>query len=516
MRLLRHVLCVFLTFCLFLPAALCENVGDAFVLGVLSTRTTELRPLRPQERDLVSLYAVIYESLVVVDDNGIPQPHLAESWAETGNGKTWTFKLRENIVFSDGTPLTAYDVVASCEYLLALAKSDNAAERGFYQNIRYMVKSISAPDEKTVIVKAERSYYGLLYAMTFPVVPASQVDMPSPVGTGPYRVQSFEAGNYLFLTANENWWQSAPNVKTITATFYKNNNDLITAYEYGRVDAVFTRSVAAAQYKSGINALSITYSTRQLETLMLNHRAFPLDSLKVRQAIRYALNIPQISYNVFMGMTIDANTPVSSGSWLYYDQEDVYTFNLEKARALLEEDGWGDSDQNNELDKLVDGNKKNLVLRLYVYEDPENNIRYETANMIADMLDKIDITVNVKEMTYEDELALLESGSFDMALAAFHTDVVPDYGFFLMRGNTQNYCRYNSSEMTTLFSTLRSNQSQTDFFFTSQAIQKQFTNDVPFICLFYRAGAILTRKMFTSVRDIREYELLRGIEAFGR
>ena len=52
--------------------------------------------------------------------------------------------------------------------------------------------------------------------------------------------------------------------------------------------------------------------------------------------------------------------------------------------------------------------------------------------------------------------------------------------------------------------------------YTSQAIQQQFAADVPFICLFYRTGAILTRKMFTTVRSIREFEVLRGIEAFGR
>ena len=70
--------------------------------------------------------------------------------------------------------------------------------------------------------------------------------------------------------------------------------------------------------------------------------------------------------------------------------------------------------------------------------------------------------------------------------------------------------------MTQLIDELREKEDQTGFAYTSQAIQQQFTQDVPFISLFYRAGAILTRKMFTTVRSIREFELLRGIEAFGR
>ena len=318
---MKRVLCLLLCLMLVPLSAFGENVEDSLIVGMISTRTTEIRPLTPQERDIVSLYGVVYESLVTVDDNGLPQPLLAESWTESGGGQTWTFTLRENITFSDGTPLTAQDVVASGQYILNLAKNDQGLDRGFYGNIRYMVSSLTAQDDRTVVVKAARDYYGLLYSMTFPVVPASQVEMANPVGTGPYVISSFEPASYMLLNANPAWWQTQPQVQEITVTFYPNNKDMINAYEYGRVDTVFTRSVAAAQYKSGINSLSISYSTRQLEVLLINHRerSFPLDSLKVRQAIRYAINVDSISQNVYMGMTTDADTPIPSDSWLYYD-----------------------------------------------------------------------------------------------------------------------------------------------------------------------------------------------------
>lgn len=513
---LKRLFCLLICLMLFPAAAYGENVEDSLIVGMLSSRTTEIRPLTPVERDVVSLYGMVYESLVAIDDNGLPQPLLAENWSETGGGKTWTFTLRENVVFSDGTPLTANDVVASCQFILNLAKNKEVSDNGFYQNIRYLVSSITATDERTVVVKAARSYYGLLYSMTFPVVPASQVEMANPLGTGPYVISSFEAGSYLWLVANPAWWQMQPQVQEIMVMFYANNKDMITAFEYGRVDTVFTRSVAAAQYKSGINSLSIAYSTRQLETLMLNHKEFPLESLKVRQAIQYAINKDLIAQNVYMGMTVDADTPVSSDSWLYYDQERTFVYNPERALELLAEDGWSDTDGDGMMDKVVDGKARNLHFQLYVYEDPENDVRFETANMIADFLAAVKIGVKVNPVSYSEMMERLESGSFDLALCAFQMDVVPDCGFFLIKGNQQNYCRYVSSEMTSLFQTLRTNQDREEFAYTSQAIQQQFANDVPFICLFYRAGAILTRKMFSTVRSIREFELLRGIEAFGR
>ena len=75
-------------------------------------------------------------------------------------------------------------MVATCNYLLEKSKSDDASARGFYQNLRYVVSSVSASDDLTVVFKTKRSYYGILYELTFPIVPASQVDMASPLGTG--------------------------------------------------------------------------------------------------------------------------------------------------------------------------------------------------------------------------------------------------------------------------------------------------------------------------------------------
>ena len=93
-------------------------------------------------------------------------------------------------------------------------------------------------------------------------------------------------------------------------------------------------------------------------------------------------------------------------------------------------------------------------------------------------------------------------------------DVCPDAGFMLIAGNTGNFSRYRSSAMTDLCSELRTKMEQPEYQYTLHAIQEQFAKDCPFICLFYRSGTVLTRKMYTTVRDVRELELLRGIEDF--
>ena len=143
------------------------QVGKSISFGIQSVRTNTIRPFEPVERDMLSIYDLVYESLVQIDENYLPQPYLAERWEESSGGKYWTFYLRRDVSFTDGTPLTAADVVASAQYILDRANDENITDHGFYSNLKYFVSGISAKDDYTVTVKTSRPYFGLLYAMTF-------------------------------------------------------------------------------------------------------------------------------------------------------------------------------------------------------------------------------------------------------------------------------------------------------------------------------------------------------------
>ena len=156
----------------------------------------------------------------------------------------------------------------------------------------------------------------------------------------------------------------------------------------------------------------------------------------------------------------------------------------------------------------------NLHLRFYVYEEPDNDVRLETANMIAEQLAEVGITCKVEAMTMPNMQQKLSAGSFDLALVSFSMDTCPDPGFMLMRGNTGNYNRYKSSRMTELFDGLRTQTTQEGFRQKLMEIQSLFYEDCPFMCLYFRTGNVISRYMYTTCRDVREYELLRGIESF--
>lgn len=492
-----------------------SNVGDSISVGIQSSKTVVIRPLDPQERDMLSIYDMIWESLILIDDNYTPQPGLAESWEMSTDGKTWTFHLREGIVFSDGSPFTAQDVVATTQAILDRANDENTADKGFYVNLKYYITSITAKDDYTIIIKAKRKYYGLLYELTYPILPTAQVNSDSPAGTGPYTIATFVAGDYMWLEANPHWWQTQPQVHDIMVYFRQTASEVIESYEYANVDAVFTRSIGAAQFKSSTNALSVTYRTNQLEVLGMNNSSKELTK-EVRMAIRYAVDPDKIISQVYSDMAIAADTPMIPGTWMYNDSLSGYfTYNPDEARRLLYEAGWEDSDDDGILDRLDDeGKKVNLHLSFYVYEEPDNNVRIEAANMIAQMLSEVGISTKITPMSLGGIQEKLSAGSFNLALVAYSMDTCPDPGFLLMRANTGNFYRYRSDRMNTLCEELRTCKSQEDYRNKLYQIQEVFAEDCPFICLYYRTGAILTRYMYTTVRDIREYQLLRGIQHF--
>ena len=501
------------------PAAQATTMDSYLSLGMISVKTVSLNPLTAEEREFQSLTALIYEGLFSLDDDYMPQPCLALECNSTADGKRWSIRLRQNAVFHDGTPCTAYDVEATINEILRLAQEG----KGQYNQLQYIISAVSVNSADSLTLTVKRPYYGVRFALTFPVLPKDQVQSPMPVGTGPFKVDQFSPADYLYLSANENWWNGAPTVKQINVSFRATNRDLIGDYEYNRVDAAITRSASAGQYQTGLTNLNITYRTRQLETLLLNHsaNAFPLDNQSVREAIRYAIDFDAIANSVYMGMASRTDTPLPAGTWMYQDSS-LYGYNPDKARQLLDEAGWKPNPQDNNIrhtvvtDKTGKAVDKRLRLGLYVYEEQDNSVRVQVAGMISDYLAAVGINVHIETASFASVAEHLKARNFDMAIAAFQMDVVPDPGFLLISGNTGNYCGYKSTAMDKLCKQLREEREFVNYRQTLWNIQDQFAQDCPFICMWYRCGALLTRKVFTTVRDVREPEILRGIESVGK
>ena len=321
--------------CLAAPAQAEYVTNDALHLGIISVATNRVNPLTPVEREFMSVTNLMYEGLMSIDDEYKPQYCLAERYSYTNSGKTWFFYLRDGVTFHDGTPLTAHDVVATVQEILRLAKDDSSTNKGRYSTLQYFIKSIEASDNKTVVITTNRNNYGFLYAMTFPILKADEVQADNPVGTGPYYLDMYDFSSYLLLSCYTGWWQNLPDYRQVLVSLYSTNRELISGYEYSNVDAILTRAITAAQYRTGVTSYNIDYRTTQLETLMMNNGSYELKDVRVRQAIRYMLDLDDIVNNVYYGMVTRTDTPLIPGTWTYWSENDAQQFNKQRAMELL-------------------------------------------------------------------------------------------------------------------------------------------------------------------------------------
>lgn len=517
----RRLLAALLITLLLCPAA-ASAASSYLTCAIVATDDLELRPLELNQRDVVSVLDLVYEGLFAMDDNYMPQPELAYSYEFISDGRRLRVVLRDDVKFHNGDPLTAGDVVATLDYMFELTGFDSdlnseydLADRGLYYSTFYSIKSWEAEDERTLLFNLRRACYGSLYALTFPILPASEVSNAMPSGTGPYAYDGYEHGSAIWLKANRTWWKRVPQVTNIRASIYKDSEAALNAFDTQSVDVAMTRSINASRYSGSLNSFSLSARTRQLEVLLMN-RAYKYlksdDNGKnlVREAISYAINRSELISSVYQGMATVAYTPIPSGTWLSNESTIRDVYDPLMAESLLDQAGWKMADDGK---RYKDG-KAMESFRILVYDEPGSTVRTNAANKIAEQLKAVGIPAYVATWSRADVLTKLRSGDYSLALCAFNFDVGPDPGFTLTSTASCNYTRYRSDDMNSLLTQLRSSVTAADYQNAMSLIQDQFEQDVPYICLYWRAGALLSRSAFTDARDIRELELLRGVESY--
>lgn len=512
-----------LTLVLFLFApVLITAQTTSLVFGMVATPDVTLKPLELNQRDIVSVLNLIYEGLFRVDDNYLPQPNLAYSFEFSNEGRRLIVTLRDNVTFHNGTMLTSADVVATLDKMYELSGFDKdlnsevpMENRGLYYSTFYYIRNWSAQDDHTIIFTLRRACYGSLYALTFPVLPAEEVDMLTPAGTGPYRYDGYEQGSSIWLSMNTRWWQKAPQIRNIRASIYSDSEKVLTAFDQRDIDIATTRSINASRYTGSLSSFSMNARSRQLEVLLVN-RAYSLfqsdDSGNnlVRQAVSYAIDRSVLINSIYQGMATVAYTPIPSGIWLSNEETTKDIYDPMMASSLLDRAGW----------KLADNGKRYKngqsmpQLRLYVYDEPNSMVRTNAANKIREQLENVGFSVNVVTWNRDSVITKLRSGDFSLALCAFNFDVCPDPGFTITSTGSCNFTRYRSNTMNDLLTDLRKSWVQDDYRNVMNQIQDLFIKDMPYIPLYWRSSALLSRSAFTNTRDIRELELLRGIESF--
>ena len=294
-------------------------------------------PALTTETSAITVDNLIYTGLVQLDDHLQVRDELAASHSLGSDGVTWTFKLRPNLKFSDGTPLTSADVAYSIDralepslnspvspLYLGLLKDADKRNAGSVKTL--INDSIMTPDAQTVILITSKKAAYFLQTLTYQtsyVVEKSMIDKygnnfadhlsEGIGGDGPFKVQKYAHGKEVDFVPNPNFFGAQPQVKKVVIPIYGKNDTTYKAYQADQVDQAPVSSAQSADAKSLPGGQFHQVPLLQLEFYTMNYLVKPFDNVKIRQAFALALNKDQIVHSVYKDTVIATNHIIPTG-----------------------------------------------------------------------------------------------------------------------------------------------------------------------------------------------------------
>ncbi len=335
----------------------------------------------------------VFEGLVRVTPDGLDiEPALADKWTISPDGLVYTFHMRQGVTFHDGTPVTAGDAVFSLQ---------RAQNEGPWSWSLAGVDTIEADGENVKITLKEQSSEFLSDMALFSneIVPQKAVEaagkdgdtynfFKKPIGTGPFMVTDWVVGDYMTLKKNPNYWemgadgQPLPYLDGVEIKQVAEDTTRTLQVQSGDQDGTYGVPFSQiAGLKSDPKATVTLWPSTQSYWLELNHRIPPLDDVKVRQAMNYALDKQAMLNAVLSGNGELATSIFPKGSPCWNPNLTGFPYDLEKAKQLMKES------------KYPDG-----FSGIHIQVPAGRVIGRDQATMAKDMWAKIGINVEIQEM----------------------------------------------------------------------------------------------------------------------
>ncbi|MDD3243056.1 MAG: ABC transporter substrate-binding protein [Eubacteriales bacterium] len=470
----------------------------------IPANATDLHPLKQNTREMNSLMGLVFESLVSFDSTGAPQASLAEAWELNAETAQWTFTLRANAVWHhNGRAISPQDAT----FTLDMIREMGAATP--YAYVLDTIKEWSVNEAGKLVLTGNTSGYGLLNALSFPVLPADDgyTAAAAPTlmsGTGPYKVTSADLKSQIVLVANEKWWKKQPYLQTIRALPVEDNKTAISALVFSQIDAVQTDDLTVRQYRDSGDAKTYEYTTRRFEFLSINSKTGDLADVKMRKAMAYAVDRSQIVSYVYVNHAIAVESPVPPDSWLYSGNVLTYEQNIDKGRSLILQCGWKDTDADGIWDQAPDGSARKLTFDILVNIDDDASLRRDTALILADQLGKIGMEINVKSVSWDSYKTQLENGTYDLAMAGVYMNPVPDWRYLLRSDGAMNYGKWRIEALDTALDAVQSAPDRDSLKLATDALQTVIMDQLPIIGLYFRTHTLMTATDISGVGAIQE------------
>ncbi|MDR1131611.1 MAG: ABC transporter substrate-binding protein [Oscillospiraceae bacterium] len=374
---------------------------------------------------------LMYDTLFAVDDSFAALPNLIKSY-ETADGKSWKFYVDTSVKFWDGTTLTASDASYSVQRATQSAR--------FSARLKGVIGS-EALDEELFIINLY--YPDMLFPalLDIPVIKNGSVDEPAPTGTGPYmpdegltKLEAFTGHkNYASLPAD-----------TVYLREIRETEDMITAFENSEIDLVTNDPSSAFNLGYGSANEVRHYPTTNMQYLGFNGDSQFFSSIPARKAMTYVVDRERIVTDCLSGAASAATLPMNP-TCLYYNDafSDIVSYSVRKSEDAFDEAEVQDYDDDGKREQMITGIPMEISIDFIVCSDTPAKVR--AAESIAENLTGLGITVELRRLSWDDYVAALAAGAFDMYYAEVR--LTNDFSLrnLLFSGGSLNYGKFSDS-----------------------------------------------------------------------
>jgi peptide/nickel transport system substrate-binding protein len=468
----------------------------ADVLGLDPARVTDSESAEVTEQIFDHLVRYRRESTEI-------EPALATRWEVSADGKIWTFHLRENVLFHDGTPFNADAVVFSFDRQRDPTHPYHHADFTYWENTFRNILSVSKVDGLTVRISIERPYAPFLANLAmFPVSIVSPAAVKKwgdefdkhPVGTGPFRFAEWSVGERVTLEANPAYWDGPPSIHHLVFVTIRDPRQRLVALEGDAIDLAENLSPQDLQFVTlhpGLSAHRV--AGNNVGYLAMNVQHPPFDDVRVRRAVNHAINKTAIVKLIYQGLARPATSPVPPSLWGHVD-EPIYEYDPKKAVKLLKEAGY------------VPGKQRP---RLYTMDTPRTYMPApETvARIIQHNLRDVGMDIEVVKEDMDTHVRRTQEGQHDLCLLGWTADTGdPDNFLYVLfdqenaePGSARNVSFYKNAELHGILAWAQesSDRGEREAFY--KKAQDLIARDAPWVPLAHAEVVVAARSSLAGV-----------------
>lgn len=437
--------------------------------------------INPALDEHAEIHKIIFSGLTKHDENSKVIPDLAEKWTYDEKNMVYTFNLKKDAKWHDGKDFTADDVKFTIETIKD-PKSNSEISANYEE-----IKKVEVVDPHTVKIYMSKPCVAVLDYLSVGMIPKHLLQgkdinkdafNQNPVGTGPYKFDKWETGQYISLKANENYYNGQPKIKSVIFKIVEDEKARALQLKSGEINLAQLEPQDVNAFKEQKNIKLYREKTADYRGVMFNFRNPMFKDVKVRQALSYAIDKQKIVDEVLNGMAQVAYSPLQMGN---YKNEDVekYQYDKEKAKQLLDEAGWKVGK-----DGVREKDGKKLSFKITGFEgDP---VRTNIANAACQYY---------KEVNVEAKVDVQPSGSIQWdklegSLIGWGSPFDPDDHTYKVFHSSQaengvNLNAYSNNKVDELLLNARTTLDDNKRKEYYKEFQKEFANDPPYAMIAY-------------------------------